>query len=289
MALSQPRTIFGIHSIAPYNPSTGEFYGISKVLKGSNFSLSGEVIELTGGSSKFPWQVEDGLISAELSLTMNEYTDWVFELFLGQSLTVNAAEASGDVSALTNKYGSSVLDAALGIASVTATSADESDLKFGKYVVKAVSADTFDVYCSSDIDFAGEVYDNDLLKINSAPFDISSVDAVSAEYGLTFAKGSGTVAMTVGDTAVFKVRPINTGSVEGSFGSSSSVYPEFGAIVMAQMQGSGKMFELDILKLKNIGAPISMSANEFSEFEITAKASYDSSSDAVFTMVEVDS
>lgn len=241
------------------------------------------------GSSKFPWQVEDGLISAELSLTMNEYTDWVFELFLGQSLTVNAAEASGDVSALTNKYGSSVLDAALGIASVTATSADESDLKFGKYVVKAVSADTFDVYCSSDIDFAGEVYDNDLLKINSAPFDISSVDAVSAEYGLTFAKGSGTVAMTIGDTAVFKVRPINTGSVEGSFGSSSSVYPEFGAIVMAQMQGSGKMFELDILKLKNIGAPISMSANEFSEFEITAKASYDSSSDAVFTMVEVDS
>lgn len=284
MALSQPRTLFGIHSIAPYNRSTGEFYGIAKVLKGSNFALTGEVIELTGGSSKYPWQVEDGLISAELSLTMNEYPDWVFELFLGSSVTSNVAEAAGNVSAGTNVFGSTVIDGSNGL-SVGALAASEANLKFGKYIIKAATASTFDVFASSDADFGGEVFANDLLKINVTPLDASTTVSL-ADFGLEFTL-NGTAAFTVGDTAEFFVRSINSGSFEASFGSTSDVYAEFGAIVMAQMQGSGRMFELDIRKLKNIGAPINFSANEFSEFEVTAKASYDSASDSVFKMREV--
>ena len=287
MALSTPRTLFGIHSIAPYNRSTGEFYGTAKVLKGSNFSLSGEVIELTGGSSKFPWQVEDGLISAELSLTMNEYPAWVFELFLGQSLTEISAEASGNVSTIANKYGTSLVDATTGLASIAATVGSESALKFGKYVAKVTAADTLTIYASSDIDFAGEVYTADSLAIGTVVIPDAGGTVDLADFGLTFTGGSGTIAMTIGHTATFEVRNVNSGAFTANFGSASATYPEFGAVVMAQMQGSGRMFELDILKLKNIGAPINFSANEFSEFEVTAKASYDSSADSVFKMREV--
>ena len=60
MALSAPRAFFGIHSITPYSRSDGTFYGTLKVLENSSLSLSGETIDLVGGSSKFPWGSEDG-------------------------------------------------------------------------------------------------------------------------------------------------------------------------------------------------------------------------------------
>ena len=68
MALSNPRIVFGVHSVSPYSRTTGEFYGILKVLGGSSLSLSGELLKLNGGSRKYPWAVEDGLITAEMTL-----------------------------------------------------------------------------------------------------------------------------------------------------------------------------------------------------------------------------
>ena len=167
MGLSTPRTVFGIHSICPVSRTDGMPYGpVAKVLKSSNFSLVGETVDLFGGSSPYSWQTENGTITAELSLTMNEYPSWVFELFLGQALTENAAETTGNVTTGTNVLGSSIISAANGI-EVTATGSDEADLKFGKYIIKAVSANTFDVYGTSDLDYGSEVFVNDALKINS--------------------------------------------------------------------------------------------------------------------------
>lgn len=293
MALSAPRTIFGIHSITPYNRSTGEFYGTSRVLGGSTFSLSGEVIELFGGSSKYNWGAEDGTISAELSFAMKEYPNWAMQLFLGATPTDNVAESGGSVTTLTNKYGTSCVSATVGIASVGITAGDTADLKFGKYVVKVVSATTVDVYMSSNIDHAqgtDGAFENDLLKITASPITITDTGGTTAlaDYGLTFTGGSGTVNMaTTGDTATFEVRPINTGSTTATFGSNSSTYPEFGCILYAAAQGSGRQFEIDVLKCKAIGMPIGMTANEFSEAEIVCKVSYDSTADAVFKIREI--
>lgn len=292
MGLSQPRTIFGIHGISPYNRATGEFYGNGRVLSGATFSLSGEVVELFGGSSKYSWQNEDSTISAELAFTMKEYPDWAMQLFLGKKPTNNAAEVSGDVSVLTNKYGTSAVDATIGIDSVSVTSADESDLKFGSYVVKVATATTVDLYCSSDIDFAkgtDGAYENDLLLVEAGiVIPDSGATVASADYGLEFTGGSGTVAMTVGDTATFDVRPINTGSTEAVFGGSSDIYPEFGCYVYAQAQGSGRKIRLDIFRAKAIGMPIGFTANEFSEAEITCKCSYDSAQNGVFSILEIE-
>lgn len=293
MALSTPRSIFGIHSITPYNISTGEFYGTVKVAQNSSLSLTGELIPLNGGSSKYPYAIEDGLITAELALSFSQYDDFLIELMLGKAPTANAAEASGSVSTITNKFGTSAVSATVGIASVAATAADEADLKFAKYVVKVASATTVDLYASSDADFArgtDGVFTNDLLLIE-AGITIADTGATVAvaDYGLEITSGSGTIAMTVGDTATFEVRPPNSGSMDVIIGGTSDSYPEFGCIIMAQKRGgsTGELFEIDCFKVKAVGLPIGFATNEWSTAEVTAQAFYDSNRNGVFSMRHV--
>jgi len=291
MALSQPRGVFGVHSFTPYNVTTGEFYGTVKVLQSSSLNLSGELINLNGGSSKYPWAVEDGLITAELSLSFSQYDDFLIELMMGKAPTANAAEATGSVTAITNKYGTSAVDASTGIASIGVTSGDSADLKFAKYVVKVASATTVDVFASSDIDFArgtDAAYDSDLLLIESG-VTISGTSGTTAlaDWGLEFTGGSGTVSMTTGDTATFEVRPPNSKSMDVVIGASTDNYPEFGAIIMAQARGNGELFEVDCYRLKAAGLPVGFATNEWSNAEVTCTAFYDSVRNGVFSMRHV--
>lgn len=293
MALSQPRSVFGIHSFAPYNRNTGEFYGILKVLQSSSLSLSGETVDLFGGSFKYPWAVEDSTITAELNLAFSQFEDFLFELFLGKQPTANSAQSSGDVSTITNVNGTSVVNASTGIASVAAKSSSESELKFGKYIVKAATATTVDVYVSSDIDFArstDENYENDLLKVTASPITISDTGGTTDldNFGLTFTGGSGTVAMTEGDTAEFFVQPINNGSMEVTVGGSADVYPEFGALLYSQKRSNGQMLEVDCFRCKSIGMPIPFETNSWSQAEVTAKVFYDSAKNGVFKVRHVE-
>lgn len=292
MALSAPRSIFGVHSFAPYNRSTGEFYGILKVLGGSSLALSGETVDLMGGSSKWPWAVEDSTITAELNLRFSQYEDFLFELFLGKQPTANSAQSSGDVSTPSNVNGSSVVESTTGIASIAATSGSESDLKFGKYIIKAASTTEVDIYISSDVDqnrgTDGELQ-NDLLKITASPLTVpgtgGTVDVPS--YGLTITGGSGTVAFTAGDTAEVFVQPINDGSMDVTIGGSSDTFPEFGAVLYAQKRANGEMLEIDCYRCKAIGLPINFEMNAWSESEVTAKVFYDSAKNAVFKVRHV--
>ena len=293
MALSNPRSFFGVHSVAPYDQTTREFKGILKVLGSSSLNFTGEVIPLNGGSSKFPFHVEDGLITAELALTFREYPDFVFELFLGRAVTSNAAEANGSVTTIADVSGTSVVDATTGIASVGIESGQEADVKFAKYIVKAITATTVDVFASSDIDFArGDdlEYENDLLKITASPLTIPDSGATVSipNTGLEFTGGSGTVAMTADDTAEFSSRPANSGSIDVTIGAGSDTFPEFGAIVLAKQRGNGQMVEFDLFRVKAVGLPIGLTENEWSEASVTAQAFQDTSRGGVYQMRFVD-
>lgn len=288
---SDPRIIFGVHSFTPYNYDTGLPYGTIQVLGGSSFALNGELATLNAGSAKYPWAVEETTISAELSIRPKEYPDFLFELFLGKAPTSNAAEASGNASSLSNKNGSSVQEATTGIASVSVKSGSETDLKFSKYVVKAASATSVDVYAMSNVDFArgtDKEFEDDALKITASPLTITTSSAVEIPgFGLELTGGSGTIGMTEGDTATFEVRPINDKSMEVKIGGTADVFPNFGAIVVAQKRGNEELTELDIFKLKAVGLPFNLEENTFSEAEITAQAFYDSSQGGVFKMRHV--
>lgn len=288
MALSDPRSIFGIHSVSPYNRATGEFYGIAKVLDSSSIAVNSELIQLTGGSQKFPWAIENGLSTAEISLAIGQYDNFLLELAYGKAPTKNAAEANGSVTTITNKSGTSAVDATTGIASVALTSGDEADAKFAKYVAKVASSTTIDLYASSDVDFArgtDGVYSNDLLLIEAGitiPGTGGTVN--SADYGLEFTGGSGSISMTTGDTATFEVRPPNTESTDLVIGGSTDVVPEIGMIIYAQQRGTQEMFEIDVYRAKLTGLPFGFAKNEWSVAEITAQAFYDSSRNGVMSM-----
>lgn len=288
MSLSDPRAFFGVHSVSPYNRTDGTFYGTLKVLKGSSLSLTGEAVELLGGSQKFPWAVEDGAIAAEMSLKVAQFEDFMFELFLGKAPSANSAETTGNVSTAANKKGTSVINGSNGISGVSATSSDEADLKFGKYVIKATGAQVADVFMSSDADHgrgnAGS-YTNDLLKIGA--IDVSAGNAVLAAYGLTFTK-VGTPAFTTGDTATFEVRPVNSKSMTVTIGGAAhQTFNEFGAIIMGQKRGNGELVEVDCFRCKGAGMPIGFEQNAFSETEVKVKAFYDSARDGVFSVRHV--
>ena len=288
---SNPRIVYGVHSLTPYDRVTGLPYGTLEIIGGAGLSLTGELAELNGGSSRFPVAVEDTTISAELAIKPKEYPDFLFELFLGKSPVSSSAESGGSVTAIANKFGATVV-AATGILSVGIKSGGEADVKFNKYIVKAVSPTTVDVYAMSSVDFGQgtvKTHEDDLLKINATPLTITMSAAVEVVgFGIELTGGGGTIAMVADDTAEFTAKPINAGSMDVIVGGNSDVFPEFGAIAMAQKSGSGALFELDIFRVKAIGLPFGLEEKAFSEAEITAKAFYDSAKGGVFSVRSID-
>lgn len=291
MGLSNPINVFGIHSVVPRKRADGMPYGILKVLKDSSVSLSGELIDLSGGSNPYPWNTEQGKITSEMSLKFNEYPNFVFELFLGKAVSYNAAETAGNVSTLTNKKGTSVVSATTGISAVSALSGSEANLKFSKYAVIAVTSTTFNIYGMSDADYTRGTdvsYQNDALKLLAANLTVTASTATDvASLGITFMGGSGTIGMTVGDTAIFETRPINSQSMVIDVGNASDVTPEFSAVIMAQKLGSDELFEIEAYRCKAVGLPIGFAEKAWAEVEAKAKLLYDSTLQKVFTIRHV--
>lgn len=284
MSRTAPRALFGVHGVTLYRRSNGLPYGELRVLKGSSLSMQAELVGLKGGSNKYDWAVEEGAIEAELTLNVGQIEDFMMELFLGKAPTALTAEATGNVSTLTNVKGTSVMNGTNGISVVGATAADEADLKFGKYAIIATATQTFDLYLLSSIDIHRGTdvdFTTDAMKIETG-LSVASASAVSAATGLTFTK-VGTPAFTVGDTATFAVRPINSGgSTVRVGGQADQSFPEFGALVYAQKRGNQEITELDIFRCKGAGMPLPFEMGAFAGFELKIKCMYDDALDGLF-------
>jgi len=292
MSLSQPRVLFGVHSVTTYRRSDATPYGTARVVQGSTFKLEGDTIELFGGSQRFAWAIEDGDISAELSFSVSEYPNWLFELFGGKAPTQGTAEASGNISALTDKKGTSVV-AATGLTAsiIPIPTTGAANLKFGQYVVKATDADEVKVYVKSNVDF-GRGLEADFLTDDLEIATITGITTGSthdvAAFGLRFTAGASATAMTVGDTATFEVRPINTFNRQVKVGGISDTFPEFGALIYAQKSGTGAIFEVEAYRMKSIGISLGADRKAFAQNDYSAKASYDSVENAVCKIREVE-
>lgn len=288
MSLTAPRILFGVHSISPYSRADHTPYGILKVIGSASLSLSSSVEELYGGSSRFSWAAESKTISTSLDVKVKAYPGFMFTLFMGASVTDNAAETSASVTTLTNYKGTSIKQAVTGIASVAVKSGSEADVKFSKFVVVAASSTTVDVYAASDIDFTRGTdgsYQSDLQKVTATPLTIttSAVHTLIPSFGVDLIGGSGTIGMTTGDTATFSSRPINTGSTDISVGANASQFPAFGAIFLAQKRDTGEMSEIEAYNIvASSGFPIGMDEFKFSETQLKMSLLYDSSLDKVF-------
>lgn len=284
------RINYGIHSICPYRISDATPYGILKVLGGGTLALSSEIEELFGGSSKFAFAVEAKTISAEWTASVKSFPDFMFELFLGASVSTTAASATGTVGALTNVLNSSVQDAATGIASVAAKSGSTADLKDGVYVVKAVSPTTVDVYYLTDIEAnrigaVNTITLNDAQKVNSTPLTITAATAVEVVgLGVELTGGSGIIAMTADDTARFDVRSEHAGISTIDIGAAGTTFPEHRQLCLSQKRANGDTFELELYKVIGSGMPIPMEEQTFAIPELSMRLIQDSTEDKVATI-----
>jgi hypothetical protein len=201
---------------------------------------------------------------------------------MGAAAPTVTALTVGSVSTPVNKKGTSIISATNGISGIAITSGDNADLKTGKYVIKATGAAAADVFISSTIDCPATLITADSMKIGA--IDVSSTSAVDASFGLTFTK-VGTPAFTVGDSATFEVINSKATSVtEVTVGASSATYPEFGALVYAEKDGTAGIFEIDCFSVKASGLPIVNKEKAFSEYSITAKLNYDADRDGVYKL-----
>lgn len=278
MAKSQPRSIFGIHEITFYNRQTGVPYGSLQVLGNGTFEMAGEQIKLKGGSNKFDWAVEQGNIETSINLTLKEYPDFIMELFLGKAPTPIAGSLVGTLSTLANKKGTSIVNGTNGISVVVATTGDEADLKFGKYVLEATDTDEVKIYALTNVDFQNGTnadYLDDDLSIVATEVITAGANPI-ADFGFTLT-GVGTPNFTVGDTAVFEVLPPHQGASEVVIGGLTDNFPSFGALIVTQKQASGEMFEIDCPNCLGSGLNLGGAEKAFTETPLTASVAYDAS------------
>ena len=282
MSNTNPRIIFGVHQITAYERGSYIPYGTAKILGQSNFSLSGEIVSLQGGSSRYDWANEDGAITAELSVTFKQYENWMMNLFLGANTVQNGAGV-GSIQNFKNIKGTSVFKADTGITTLSVNTSQ--DLKFGTYVIEALTANTVAVYPMSDVDFArgddGAYLDDDLKILDNATITMNAATLIT-KFGIDMNGGTAATAFTVGDTAAFEVVPPSSEDMYANIGGSFDTFPEFGAFCTAQQRGTQEMVDIQIYKLKALGMPINMTEKAYSEAEITARAAYDSAENKVF-------
>jgi len=280
MSQYKPRTSAGISKMIAVNRTTKMPYGMIRVINGADPSFDREQVDLYGGSNPNPWDSLDGNISAEVSLTIAEFKPFLYDLAGFTKTGVISSEASGNISTLTNEYGTSVQASGTGIASAALSTGATAvtDLKRGKYFVKCVSATTVDVYALQDNDFlrGNDIdYESDDLKITDTALTITASTVTEIpNIGVKLTGSTGAIAMTTGDVATFEVRTPNEGYYEYIM-PENPIPIEFDMWLVSQKKSNEEYFIDRYPRCKFNSIPGDMSAKEWSEVEITVKALFD--------------
>lgn len=287
MGLGQPRILYGVHSISPYARSNGMPYGILKVIGSANIALTADLEQLYAGSNKYSWAAESKTVATDLTAKVKALPGFLFSLLLGASVTDAGADTAGTVSVPANFFGTSLISA-VGIATIAVKPSMKANLKFGKYMLKVLTATTVGVYLLSDIDSTrgtDVTYLDDTLRLDLATVTIVAVTGTDIDsLGLTLTGGAGPIAMTVGDTASFEVLPPSTNSSQIVVGGSTDMFPNFGALMLSQKRATGEMFEITAHNAIGGGLPLSMEEQAFSQPELKMSCLYDATLDRVLTI-----
>lgn len=278
--------IYGIKAFALVNRTTGIPYGRYRVLGGGEITMSADKVQLMGGAQRFSWATEWGVYDSEISMTVREYPEFGFKMLLQGSSVIGSAESTGNVSAISNKNGTALATGTTGI-TVAMTASAQASLKTGQYTIEAVGTGTVDVYY---IGSQNDSYENSVLKVTSTPLtlDGDGATAALAAYGLTFtSRAAGSSDFTVGDTAQFTVRKVNSGNEQIAIGRASESVTEFTAYLFGEDQKTGDQFYVEIPKCSASGLPIKMTEKEFSESEVTLSFDYDATLDYALKVYKV--
>lgn len=290
-SLADKQVHIGIHSIAFRNRSTGELYSYGELLVTGDVSINPNVeqSDLIGGSRLTKWGSARTGMAPELTLSVMEFQDAMYQVAFGATVNRVAASATGTVGTLTNKTGTSLQSATTGIASVGAKSGGSASMKTGFYVVKAASATTVHVYYFATLDLSRgtnlSIADLETNQITATALTITASAAVEIPgTGLELTGGSGVIAMTTADTAIFYVYKPHGGAVEISVGASDAQVPEV-EILVAGKDDNGRQCLLQVFRAKDKGGvPMNFARGEYSSAEMTFDLFLDETEDLIYKL-----
>jgi hypothetical protein len=280
MPIEKVRDFYSIKFLIPYNMTTFKPFGVFRVIQELNFERTIDLNDLTGGHIAGAWDTEPGQPENSLTGTIREYPYFAFEILEGADTIETAVEATGNIGSVTNKNGTSVVDATTGIASVIAKSGEEDNIKGIRYVFVATGASTVDIYVHGDATFAniqGAVVENVTVPGTGGTVDVDSL-------GITITGGSGAISFTTDDTAYADTRPIHSGFGQTQVGQSIDVIQRFGLICVFPKKSDGAQFFIDLPEVVAAGMPWAGVSREWSEFALNAKPIVNSDTDSVYTL-----
>ena len=280
MAITQPIGLYGLWNVTFKDRVTKLPQAFFKVIGEFTFPNEADMEDYYGGGDKFIRASEPKYFKSDGTFQFKQFNKESYTYLGGAANTPGTAEPLGAVTTLTNANGTSCQAATTGIASVALKSGGAADLKAGNYTVKVVSATTVDVYCDSDIDF-GSIYTggavasyvDDTLKITASPLTITTGAALTevVGFGIDLVGGSGTIAMTIGDTATFEVRPANVANEVITIGDRNTFLKSYSVSaysVMKSITGEINYIYMPIVQVSGIG---SLGLKEYSWVTSSAK------------------
>jgi hypothetical protein len=278
MAIERVKDFFVSKYAIPYNKKTLKPFGLFRAIREFNFDRSVEVVLNEGGHFSGALGAEMGQPQNSIAGSFSEVPDFTFVLMEDASVT-EFTDPLGSVGAIQNKSGTSVSDATTGIASVTAKTGEEQNIKGIRYVFVATGPNTIDIYVHGDAKFlsvSGVVVENVVVPDTGGTLDID-------ELGIVVTGGSGTIAFVTDETAFVDTRPINDGFSIVKVGSESAVANEFGMTLVRPKQSTGLQFWSDIHSVMAQGLPWQGVSRDWSVWELAGTPIYDQVEDALYT------
>jgi hypothetical protein len=268
MGISRVKDFFGVKYAIPRDITTKVPTGaLLRCIQGVTFNMNTETIKNNGGDRHSPWATERGPSDPELTMEVQEISSGIFNTFDNATITENAAESGGNIDALANTSGTSILNGSNGISAVAVSSTNQANLKAGTYIFEKGTLAT-----DINISVAGLVdpFDN-TRSLVAEDIDCSTPGTVEvAELGLELTV-AGTPVFVEGDAAIAEnVRPINTGSNIIEVGNSDN--PDLLHLTLVfPKQSTGDIYLIDFPKVfVSGGLPLTFNSFEFSPTTITA-------------------
>jgi hypothetical protein len=267
IAKDNKQLIFGIHGVTicdffSHIPVGEEL----DVIGDLTLNVSAEVESLFGGSKSWPVAGEPKTLAAEGSVELREFPEELAEYLVAGVGAKTAASATGGVTTLTNFKGSTAMSATIGIASVGLKSGETAELKAGIYVVVVTAAGTVDVYSCSTVDMKKGT---DLtkaagtMKIAEGLVIATATPVEVTDTGVELTGGSGTIGMTVGDTAIYEVYPPHNGVETITMGQSGAEFKRVALVLTAQKRTTGEICYIHCPNALCLGMPLGAKETAF--------------------------
>ncbi len=270
-----PLTNFGVHQVTFTDIVDPSIMGTGKIIDNVTPDNNQEMIDLTGGSSAYPWASAPGLASGEIALVLKQYDAAILK-FLNSNLADesniienSSGEAGGNTSVIINGKGISVVSVT-GIDLIAVDGATVNSLAFGDYAARAVSATTIDLFLNTDISGKAPYIDEN-LKITATPITLPGSGATVISNGIEFTSGASATALVVGDVATFSIRPVNTYNLTNFIGKLGAAPKEFTVDIFSE-NVNGRIRQATYPRvIAAAGGNLKFLTKEFSMIETTLK------------------